>query len=115
MNVLVTGGAGYIGSVCCSQLMESGHSVVVVDDLSTGFRDAVFSDVPFYEVNIRDGRAVREILTKHKVDAIFHFAAKALIPESMSNPGFFFDENVAGGICFLEEVRRANIRRFVFS
>jgi UDP-glucose 4-epimerase len=114
-DILITGGAGYIGSICCAKLIERGHSIVVIDDLSTGFKRSIPPMVPLYEINIRDQRALRKILSDHRVDVVFHFAAKALIPESMSNPGMFFDENVAGGILLLEELRRAKIRRFVFS
>jgi len=111
----MTGGAGYIGSICCAQLIKNGDFVTVVDDLSTGFREAIPSGVRLYETNIQDQKSIRKILKQHAVDVVFHFAAKALIPESMSNPGLFFDENVASGILFLEELRRANIRKFVFS
>jgi len=114
-SVLVTGGAGYIGSVCCAQLVQNGHEVLVVDDLSTGYKEAVPAAVPFYQADIRDQRKIRRILADHPVDVMFHFAAKALIPESMSNPGLFFDENVASGIRLLEELRRAKVRRVVFS
>lgn len=89
--------------------------MVVLDDLSTGFRDAVASEAVFYQADIRDQRAVQSILRDNDIETVFHFAAKALIPESMSNPGLFFEENVASGILFLEAVRRAGIRRFVFS
>ncbi len=114
-NILVTGGAGYIGSICCAQLIAQGHSVVVVDNLSTGFADAVPHGATLYRIDIADREWIRELLSREPVDAVFHFAAKALIPESMSNPGVFFDANVAAGIAFLEELRRAGIRKFVFS
>jgi UDP-glucose 4-epimerase len=114
-NILITGGAGYIGSVCCAKLIENGHSAIVVDNLSTGFREAVPVGVPFYQADIRDQKHIRQILGENAVDVVFHFAAKALIPESVSNPGLFFDENVASGILFLEQLRRAKIRAFVFS
>jgi len=114
-NILVTGGAGYIGSICCAQLIEHGHRVVVVDDLSAGYKDALLPGILFYETDIRDQRKIRQILSEHTVDVVFHFAAKALIPESVSNPGAFFDSNVASGVLFLEELRRANVHKFVFS
>ena len=114
-NILVTGGAGYIGSICCARLVEHGHSVVVIDDLSTGYKEVVPLGVLFYQTDIRDQRRIRRILSGHPVDMVFHFAAKALVPESVSNPGLFFDSNVASGILLLEELRRANVRRFVFS
>lgn len=114
-NILVTGGAGYVGSVCCAELLGLGHNVTVVDDLSTGFRDAVPDGVEFYQSDIGDRAALREIMQSRKFDAVFHFAAKALIPESVSNPGVFFERNVASGIAMLEVLREAGIRNFVFS
>jgi UDP-glucose 4-epimerase len=114
-NILVTGGAGYIGSVCCARLLEQGHSVVVIDDLSTGFADALPRGAEFHRMDIGDRRRVRELLARVPVDAVFHFAARALVPESVSDPGIFFEANVASGTLFIEEVRRAGIRRFVFS
>jgi len=114
-NVLVTGGAGYVGSVCCSQLLERGHDVTVVDDLSTGHLDAVPPGAEFRRADIADRAAMTEILSERRFDIVFHFAAKALIPESVSNPGAFFDSNVASGIALLETLRSAGIKRFVFS
>lgn len=114
-SVLVTGGAGYVGSVCCSELLARGHEVVVVDDLSTGHAAAIPTGAVFHKADIGDRRSIRELLSEHHFDWMFHFAAKALIPESVSNPGSFFDSNVASGIALLEEVRNANITNFVFS
>ena len=114
-TVLVTGGAGYIGSICCGQLLAEGHSVVALDDLSTGFEDALPEGVTFYKCDVGDRPKVRQVLSRHAIDVVFHFAAKALIPESVSNPGIFCDCNVAAGIGLLEELRQAGIRKFVFS
>jgi UDP-glucose 4-epimerase len=114
-RVLVTGGAGYVGSVCSRQLLESGHEVVIVDDLSTGHPEAVPSSAEFRQMDYGDRAAVACVLRQHRIDAVFHFAAKALIAESVSNPGWFFDVNVASGIAFLETLRDFGVRRFVFS
>ena len=114
-RVLVTGGAGYVGSVCCSRLLEQGHEVTVVDDLSTGHAAAVPEGAVFYQLDVGNRNELGKMLGQDRFDAVFHFAAKALIPESVSNPGTFFDSNVASGIAFLETVRAAGIRRFVFS
>jgi UDP-glucose 4-epimerase len=114
-TILVTGGAGYVGSVCCSQLQDAGHRVVVVDDLSAGHTGAVPQGVVLHRLNIGDRAALARILKVDRFDAVFHFAAKALIPESVTNPGAFFDSNVASSIALLEAVRAAGIRRFVFS
>ena len=114
-SVLVTGGAGYVGSVCCSELLRAGHFVTVVDDLSTGFREAVPPGAVFFQANIANTHVIEPLFSQSQFDAVFHFAAKALIPESVSNPGVFFQQNVADGIAFLELVRSAGIRKFVFS
>lgn len=114
-NVLVTGGAGYVGSVCCAELVRLGHSVTVVDDLSTGFREAVPEGAAFFQLDIGDRPALESLARNIRFDAVFHFAAKALIPESVSNPGFFFQQNVASAITMLETLRAAGIKNFVFS
>src|SRR5712672_1320669 len=114
-NVLVTGGAGYVGSVCCAELLRGGHSVTIVDDLSTGCREAVPLGAAFFQVDIGNQSAMQSLVSHIRFDAVFHFAAKALIPESMSNPGMFFQHNVASGIVMLEVLRGAGITNFVFS
>jgi UDP-glucose 4-epimerase len=114
-KILVTGGAGFVGSVCCLQLLKNGHQVVVVDNLSTGNHRAVPKGVEFYPSDIGDRDSISDILRHQHFDAVFHFAAKALIPESVSNPGVFFDQNVASGIAFLESLRAAGVNKFVFS
>ena len=114
-NVLVTGGAGYVGSVCCRQLLERGHKVIVVDNLSTGHAAAVPDGATLHQLDYGDRKAISELLRGNPIDTVFHFAAKALIPESVSNPGLFFDVNVASAIAFLETLREFGIRRFVFS
>jgi UDP-glucose 4-epimerase len=114
-NVLVTGGAGYVGSVCCAELLDQGHTVSVVDDLSTGFKDAVPAGAAFFQMDIGNREALLRVVRDAKFDVVFHFAAKALVAESMVNPGFFFQHNVAAGISMLEVLREAGIRKFVFS
>src|SRR5260370_27829235 len=108
-RILVTGGAGYVGSVCCSQLLDGGHRVVVVDDLSTGHAGAVPHGAVLHRLHIGDRVALATVLNGERFDAVFHFAAKALIPESVANPGAFFDSNVASSIALLETVRAAGI------
>jgi UDP-glucose 4-epimerase len=114
-NVLVTGGAGYVGSVCCAELLRMGHSVTIVDDLSTGCREAVPSGAAFFQIDIGNHSAMQSLVSHIRFDAVFHFAAKALIPESVSNPGMFFQINVASSIVMLEVLRAAGIKNFVFS
>jgi UDP-glucose 4-epimerase len=114
-NILITGGAGYVGSICCAELLRLGHKVTVIDDLSTGFRDAVPRGAGFVKADIGDREAITVIAQKEKFDVVFHFAAKALIPESVANPGFFFVQNVASSITMLEALRAAGLKNFVFS
>ena len=114
-SVLVTGGAGYVGSVCSSELVRLGHSVTVVDDLSTGHREAVPSAAAFFQLDIGDRGALQSLLAGARFDVVFHFAAKALVAESVRDPGVFFNHNVASAITMLEVLRAAGIRNFVFS
>jgi len=114
-KILVTGGAGYIGSVCTRQLLGLGHEVVVIDDLRTGHAEAVPEQAQLYRVDYGDREGLARVLGEHRIDAVFHFAARALIPESVSNPGTFFDVNVASGIALLETLRTFGVGRFVFS
>lgn len=114
-NVLVTGGAGYVGSVCCAELLRLGHSITVIDDLSTGCKDAIPARIAFFRLDIGNRNAMQSLLSNISFDVVFHFAAKALIPESVTNPGIFFQHNVASGITMLEVLRAAGIKNIVFS
>ncbi len=114
-KILVTGGAGYVGSVCSSELLAQGHEVVVVDDLSAGHIDALPKGARFYRTDIGDAEAIRRITAEHHIDTAFHFAAKALIPESVTNPAVFFKVNVSSSLTLLEVLRVAGISKFVFS
>jgi UDP-glucose 4-epimerase len=113
-KVLVTGGAGYVGSVCCAELLRLGHSVTVIDDLSTGFKDAVPAGARFVQMDIADP-AVEKLARDIRFDVVFHFAAKALVAESVADPGIFFRQNVASSIVMLEALRAAGLKNFVFS
>jgi UDP-glucose 4-epimerase len=112
MRVLVTGGAGYIGSVVAAQLLADGHEVVVVDDLSTGHADAVPSLAEFHELPITalDGR-----LGDWNIDAAIHFAAKSLVGESTQEPALYWRNNVIGTIALLDSLRAYGVARIVFS
>jgi len=114
-RVLVTGGAGYVGSVCCGRLLAEGHSVEVIDDLSNGFANAVPAGAVLHSIGIQDRDALSRVLKAGRFDTIFHFAAKASVPESVVNPGPFFDTNVAAGVALLENIRAHGIRNLVFS
>lgn len=117
MSVLVTGGAGYIGSHTVAELRGAGEDVVVVDNLTTGHRKAVLDElqVPFYPCDIRDKEQVVEILQKHAVDAVVHFAANSLVGESVENPLKYYDNNVAGTEKLLEAMVEAGVLSIVFS
>jgi UDP-glucose-4-epimerase GalE len=113
-TVLVTGGAGYIGSHCCKALGPAGYSPVVYDNLSTGHRDFVKWG-PLVEGDVRDGVTLLEALNQHRPVAVMHFAALALVGDSVSHPGKYWDVNVGGTLALLEAMRRANVDKLVFS
>jgi UDP-glucose 4-epimerase len=115
MNVLVTGGAGYIGSICVEELINSGHSVTVLDNLSEGHRSAVDPRAKFIEGNLGDPQTASGAIKTARAEAIIHFAAHALVGESMQNPGKYFRNNVAGGLELLDAAVQNNVRKFVFS
>ena len=115
MNVLVTGGAGYIGSICVEQLCESGHNVTVIDDISQGHPAAVDRRARFIQARVGDDAKVSQLLKECNAEAIIHFAASALVPESMANPGKYFRNNVSDTINLLNATVGAGIRKFVFS
>jgi UDP-glucose 4-epimerase len=115
MRALVTGGAGYIGSVVAERLIEAGHEVVVADDLSTGHREAVPSGAVLVVVDLRDRRALRAALAGRSFDAVIHLAASSLVGESMEDPGKYFENNLVGGVNLLEESTAAGAKRFVLS
>ncbi len=112
--VLVTGGAGYIGSHTVLQLVARGERVVVLDDLSTGFRQAV-RDVPLVIGSVGDRRLVDAVLAEHQVDTVIHFAAHTIVPESVSNPLKYYGNNTCSTRSLLESASAANVRHFVFS
>jgi UDP-glucose 4-epimerase len=113
-SVLVTGGAGYIGSHTVLQLVARGERVVVLDDLSTGFRQAV-RDVPLVVGNVGDRKLVDQLLAEHRVDTIVHFAAHTIVPESVSDPLKYFGNNTCATRSLLECASRAGVKHFVFS
>ncbi len=113
VKVLVAGGAGYIGSVVTAALVEAGHEAVVLDDLSTGHRDAVPGGASFVESSLSD---VGQVLTADAgFDAVIHLAAKSLVGESEQKPELYWRENVGGAMDLLDAMRAAGVRRIVFS
>ncbi len=115
MAVLVVGGAGYIGSVTVRALCRAGRDVVVMDDLSTGFREAVPEGVVFVQGSTHDPGLVERVVIEGGIDVAIHFAAKKSVADSMSQPGRYFSENVGGTNSLLAALSRADVRRVVFS
>ena len=115
MNILVTGGAGYIGSVVTSELLGAGHSVVVYDNLSHGYRAAVPPNVGVIEGDVSDAAKVRDALTRTKIDAVMHFAALIEAGESMKVPERYFRNNTASTLALLETMLECGVKKFVFS
>jgi UDP-glucose 4-epimerase len=115
MRVLVTGGAGYIGSVCVEELLNAGHTVVVFDNLSEGHRAAVDTQAEFVEGDLADRPFLSKTLERTRPDAVMHFAAHAQVSESMTNPSKYFRNNVGNGVNLLEACVHAGVGKFVFS
>jgi UDP-glucose 4-epimerase len=115
MTILVTGGAGYIGSVTVERLKAKGQHVVVLDDLARGHRSAVDPDVPFYHGRVGDRALVARIAADHKVEACVHFAALAYVGESVLEPAKYFENNVEQGVALMGALLQAGVRRVVFS
>jgi len=115
MNVLVVGGAGYIGSHCVRQLIAAGHRPVVLDNLVFGYRQAVSHDVPFYSVNLGNESEVGKILKKEKIELVMHFAAYAYVGESVTDPMKYYFNNVAATLHLLRCMIGCGVKKFVFS
>lgn len=115
MNILVTGGAGYIGSHVVEELQKSGLTPIVYDNFSTGHAAAVPDDVQLVEGDIHDVRFAKHIMEQFEIDAVIHFAASSLVGESMSDPAKYYFNNVEGSLHLLEAMRGAGVDRIVFS
>jgi len=115
MKILVSGGAGYIGSVVTEQLVAAGESVVVFDNLSQGHREAVHPDAAFVRGDLADRAAVDAAFAAHKPDAVMHFAAKSLVGESMQQPFLYLRDNVVNGLNLMESAVAHGVRRFILS
>ncbi len=114
-RVVVTGGAGYIGSHAVRALIDAGHAVAVLDDLSAGHAQAVPAGVPLIRAAIHDRDAVYQALVNHRADAVMHFAAWLAVGESVRKPIEYYQNNVAGTLTVLEAMRDAGVKRFIFS
>jgi len=115
MAVLVTGGAGYIGSVCSEVLLNKGHDVIVVDNLQEGHRKGVPDGAVFYEGDFGDRSVLEAIFCNHPVEAVMHFAADTRVETSMTDPGQFFRNNLANGITLLNVMRERGCEKIIFS
>jgi len=115
MNVLVAGGAGYIGSHCVRQLSAAGHRPVVLDNLVYGHRTAVPAAVPFEQADLGDEKAVAEVLKRHKIDVVMHFGAYCYVGESVTDPLKYYLNNSAAAVHLLSAMLGAGVTKFVFS
>ena len=115
MNILVTGGAGYIGSITVEALIARGHKVVVIDNLTTGHREAVHPDAAFVLGDITDRDMVGYALEEHQVEAVMHFAASSLVGESMKDPMKYFENNTVATLSLLRTMLEHGVKRFVLS
>lgn len=113
--ILVTGGAGYIGSVVAELLEKKGHQVIVVDDLSEGKAGAVSAKSVFYKSNFGDAGTLETIFSKHKIDFVFHFAASANVPDSVINPLKYYDNNVVNTVSMLKIMLKFGLKNIIFS
>ncbi len=122
MNILITGGAGYIGSHTIIELLSSGHSVVVVDNLSNSSQESLRrvekitnSTIPFYDIDVRDINALKEVFNKNHFDAVIHFAGLKAVGESISKPLEYYSNNIDSTLVLLEVMKQHNVKRIVFS
>ncbi|MEK5253428.1 UDP-glucose 4-epimerase GalE [Paenibacillus sp. FSL F4-0125] len=114
MAILVTGGAGYIGSHTVAELLDRGEEVVVIDNLLTGHREALLGG-KLYEGDLRDKELLSKLFAENEIEAVIHFAASSLVGESMKDPVKYYDNNVYGTQCLLEAMQKAGVNKIVFS
>lgn len=115
MKVLVTGGAGYIGSHTAQKLIEAGFEVAVLDDLSTGFKEAIPAKAQFIQGDVTNLEFVTNVLKSQKIEAVIHFAAKLIVPESVEKPLLYYKNNTSGVMTMVEAMKSAGVRKIVFS
>jgi len=114
-TIFVTGGAGYIGSICVEQMLNEGYTVAVFDNLTEGHRKAVDPRARFFQGDLADRGVISHAMGEVKPDAVMHFAANALVGESMTNPSKYFRNNVANGVNLLDAAVEHGVKKFVFS
>lgn len=114
-TILVTGGAGYIGSIAVRRLLEEGYKVIVLDNLSRGHSESIPKEVLFVRMSISDEQKVLEFLDQNKVDAVLHFAAYAYVGESVTDPNIYYNNNLVKSLIFLECLKKRNVKKIIFS
>ena len=114
-NLLITGGAGYIGSICVDELLRQGHRVMVIDNLQEGHKEAILSEVIFYEGDFGDENLLKKTFDSHEIDAVIHFAAETTIAFSMTDPAKYFHNNIVNSITLLEVMRKFGCNKIIFS
>lgn len=115
MNVLVTGGAGYVGSVVVEGLIKSGHKVVSLDNMQQGHQEAILGGVEFIPADVCDGEALDNVFARHEFDAVVHMAAETLVEYSITDPKRYFRSNILGGINLLDAMLKYKVYRMIFS
>jgi UDP-glucose 4-epimerase len=115
MKILVVGGAGYIGSICAELLLDQGHEITVFDNLSEGHRGALDPRARFIKGDLRERQAIDSALAAARPEAVMHFAASALVSESMRNPSKYFRNNISSGLNLLDAMVTAHVKQIVFS
>jgi UDP-glucose 4-epimerase len=115
LNILVTGGAGYIGSICAEVLLDRGHHVIVLDNLQEGHRSAVPPSAVFAQVDLADRQQIEKVFATQKIHAVMHFAGEALVAKSVREPSTFYAANVSCGVNLLDAMVRHGVDQFIFS
>jgi len=115
MNILVTGGAGYIGSVVVEECLRDGHKTVVYDNLVKGHREAVAPEAEFVKGDLLNGELLKKVFRQYEIEAVIHMAAYSLVGESVQNPAKYYQNNVVAGLSLLDAMREADVKKIVFS
>ncbi len=115
MKILVTGGAGYIGSHMTKVLLDKGHEVVVADNLERGFQEAIDPRAAFKQGNLLDKEFIQSLFSENRFDGVIHFAAYIAVGESMQKPAMYFENNFVGAFNILRAMEKADVNNFIFS
>ena len=114
MNLLVTGGAGYVGSIVTEELLKDSHKVIVLDNLQQGHKGAVLPEAEFVPADICDAQALEDVFLRFKIDAVMHMAAETVVEYSMTDPKRYFRNNVVGGMNLLDTMLKHNVHKLIF-